>query len=97
MAYLWIRTKNIKENIVDNFEELQRKKEYLELERQISKLERDKKINKVFNFLPWKVLIPFGLFGLLLLLAGIDKKDIGPIILGILILIPLALKFFSRK
>lgn len=97
MACLWIRTKNIKENIVDNFEELQRKKEYLELERQISKLERDKKINKVFNFLPWKVLIPIGLFGLLIFFIGIAFGIGGNIIFGTLLLIPSALKFFSRK
>lgn len=82
---------------MENIEDLKKRKEYLELQREISKLERSSRINKAFNYLPYKVTIPLALFGLFLILAAIN--DGAPVIMlpGIFLIAPTALKFFSKK
>ncbi len=82
-------------------EELKRRKEQLELEMQVAKLEKEKARRMMFNFLPWKLTVPLAVFGLFLITIGLSG---GPgrgwpffVVLGIVSMLPLLFKTFSRS
>jgi hypothetical protein len=82
---------------MDDIEELKRKKEYLELKKEIAALERSSRISKSFDFLNYKITIPLLLMGLFFLVLGADKGEAGLIVLGLILSTPFLLKFFSKK
>ncbi len=82
---------------MENIEDLKKRKEYLELQREISKLERSSRINKVFNYLPYKITIPLALFGMFLVAASFNDRAPQLILPGMFLIAPTALKFFSKK
>jgi hypothetical protein len=85
---------------MDDFEELKRKKEYLELQNEVAKLERNQKINKAFNYLPYIISIPLLSVGLLLIFINFDKsgeQGVKGVIVGLIFAAPFLLKFFSKK
>ena len=88
---------NPKGNHMENIEDLKKRKEYLELQREISKLERSSRINKVFNYLPYKITIPLALFGMFLVAASFNDRAPQLILPGMFLIAPTALKFFSKK
>lgn len=82
---------------MENIEDLKRKKEYLELQKEVATLERNARINKAFNMLSYKITTPLLLIGLFFLMGGASDGDMGAVILGVILIIPFVLKFFSRK
>ena len=82
---------------MEDIEELKRKKEYLELKKEVAALEKSARINKAFNILSYKITIPLLFIGLLFIIVGATNGEVGAVIFGVILIIPFALKFFSRK
>lgn len=82
---------------MENIDDLKRKKEYLELQKEVAILERNARINKIFNILSYQATIPMFLFGLFLIVVGVSGGVAGVAIIGVVLIIPFILKFFSRK
>jgi len=82
---------------MEDIEELKRKKEYLELQKEVAALERNARINKAFSILNYKITIPLLLIGLFFLIVGASEGEVGAVIFGVILIIPFVLKFFSRK
>ncbi len=81
---------------MEDMEELKRKKERLELQKEVAALERNARINRAFNILNYKITIPLLLIGLFFLIAGASDGKVGAVIFGVILVIPFVLKFFSR-
>lgn len=88
---------------MENIDDLKRKKEYLELQKEVAALERNARINKIFDILSHKAIykstisIFLFLFGLFLIVGGVSGGVAGAAIAGFILIIPFILKFFSRK
>ncbi|TWH64589.1 hypothetical protein LX59_02259 [Azomonas agilis] len=82
---------------MSDIEELKRKKEYLELQKEIAALEKSARIHKAFNFLSYKITVPLLLLGLFNLILGAKEQALESIVLGLILITPFMLKFFSRK
>ena len=77
-------------------EELQKRKEKLLLEQEIARLERKQKLGKSGAW-SWKWVAPLTGIAAFLLLVGVGEKEPEPALIGIVGLIPVALKLYFRR
>ena len=82
---------------MEDIEELKRKKEYLELQKEVAALEKNARINKAINSLNYTITIPLLTIGLFFLIVGASEGEVGNVIFGVILSIPFVLKVFSRK
>lgn len=82
---------------MEDIEDLKRKKEYLKLQKEVTALERNARINKTFNMLNYKITVYLLLIGIFFIIRGISIELTEAVVFGVILIISFALKFFSRK
>lgn len=84
---------------MDEMEQLRQKKDRLELEQQISRLETRAKVSRGLgrmSNLPWIIVLALAAGAGLCTFVGFAKVGGGPALLGAALYLPLVLKLFSR-
>jgi len=81
---------------LDNLEALRARKEQLLLEQEVARLERRQNISKAGGWSWWWV-GPLTAFGVFLIFAGMDGGGAAAIFIGLLLLVPTAMKLFFKK
>jgi len=81
---------------LSNLETLRQRKEQLQLEQEVAKLERQQALGKVGAWAWWWV-APMAAAGGLLLIVGADGGEASAAVLGLMLIVPLVLKFCFRR
>ncbi|MCO8251124.1 hypothetical protein [Comamonas thiooxydans] len=85
---------------MDSIEELKKRKEALELQREIARLERQASVDKRLGFisgLSWWVIGPLLVIGIIFLFASIDTGELAGLVFSALFCAPAAIKFFKSR